>query len=66
MIISGFSAYSYIKVSNAYPTAGGIEALNGLLLIAWTGSFIFLAMGHLWPWQNCKEPQRKNSSPQIS
>ena len=23
-IISGFSAYSYIKMSNAYPSAGGI------------------------------------------
>jgi len=40
----------------------GIEALNGLLLIAWTGSFIFLAMGHLWPWQNCKEPRHRNKN----
>lgn len=34
----------------------GIEALNGLLLIAWSGSFIYIAMGHLWPWQSCKDP----------
>jgi len=26
-IISGFSAYSYIKVSNAYPSAGGIAMI---------------------------------------
>ncbi len=26
----------------------GIEALNGLLLIAWSASFLFAAMGHFW------------------
>ena len=26
-IISGFSAYSYIKVSNTYPSAGGIAMI---------------------------------------
>ena len=36
----------------------GIEALNGLLLIAWSGSFIYLAMGRLWPWQECAGPRR--------
>jgi len=35
----------------------GIEALNGLLLIAWSGSFIYLAMGRLWPWQVCTPPE---------
>ena len=34
----------------------GVEALNGLLLIAWSGSFIYLAMGRLWPWQSCAAP----------
>lgn len=34
----------------------GVEALNGLLLIAWSGSFIYLAMGRLWPWQTCAAP----------
>lgn len=34
----------------------GVEALNGLLLIAWSGSFIYIAMGSLWPWQDCAEP----------
>ncbi|MEQ8356290.1 MAG: ion channel [Kiloniellaceae bacterium] len=33
----------------------GVEALNGLLLIAWSGSFIYIAMGRLWPWQDCAE-----------
>lgn len=28
------------------------EALNGFLLITWSASFTFLAMGHLWPWTN--------------
>ncbi|MEP0316548.1 potassium channel family protein [Hyphomonas sp.] len=36
----------------------GVEALNGLLLIAWSGSFIYIAMRHLWPWQPCTEPAR--------
>lgn len=31
----------------------GVEALNGLLLIAWSGSFIFIAMGRIWPWEGC-------------
>ena len=33
----------------------GVEALNGLLLITWSGSFIYIAMGRLWPWQPCVE-----------
>lgn len=31
----------------------GIEALNGLLLMTWSASFAFLAMGRLWPWTEC-------------
>ena len=34
----------------------GVEALNGLLLIAWTGSFIFVAMSRFWPWRECAQP----------
>jgi hypothetical protein len=26
------------------------QALNGFLLITWSASFTFLAMGRLWPW----------------
>ena len=40
----------------------GVEALNGLLLIAWSGSFIYIAMGRLWPWQTCAEPVRATDS----
>ena len=28
-----------------------MEALNGFLLITWSASFTFLAMGRLWPWE---------------
>tara|TARA_R110001592_G_scaffold319630_1_gene597357 strand:- start:827 stop:1282 length:456 start_codon:yes stop_codon:yes gene_type:complete len=30
-----------------------MEALNGFLLITWTASFTFLAMGRLWTWKVC-------------
>ena len=34
-----------------------IEALNGFLLITWSASFTFLAMGRFWPWENrCGTP----------
>ena len=33
----------------------GVEALNGLLLIAWSGSFIYIGMSRLWPWRPCVE-----------
>jgi hypothetical protein len=39
----------------------GVEALNGLLLIAWSASFIYLAMGRLWPWRPCAEPPHRRS-----
>lgn len=29
-----------------------IEALNGFLLITWSASFTFLAMGRLWTWDD--------------
>ena len=32
----------------------GVEALNGLLLIAWSGSFIYIAMGRFWTWPECQ------------
>lgn len=54
-------SFTSLGIGDVFPDGhlrfiAGVEALNGLLLIAWTGSFIFLAMGHLWPWQDCKEP----------
>ncbi len=56
-------SYTSLGLGDVFPTGHlrfitGVEALNGLLLIAWTGSFIFLAMSRLWPWQDCKEPER--------
>lgn len=34
-----------------------VEALNGFMLITWSASFTFLAMGRLWPWENqCGKP----------
>lgn len=32
----------------------GVEALNGLLLIGWSASYAYLAMGRLWPWRHCE------------
>ena len=34
----------------------GVEALNGLLLIAWSGAFLFAMMNKLWEWPPCAEP----------
>ncbi|MCF8346597.1 MAG: APC family permease, partial [Bacteroidales bacterium] len=43
-VISGFSAYSYIKVSNAYPSAGGIAMIlkkaNGKIIITAAASVL--------------------------
>lgn len=38
-----------------------MEALNGFLLITWSASFTFLAMGRLWPWDDLYD-DRKNQS----
>ncbi len=54
-------SYTSLGLGDVYPSGhlrfiAGIEALNGLLLIAWSGSFIYLAMGRLWPWEICSDP----------
>ncbi len=67
--VSGFMEYLYysavvytsLGLGDIYPIGHvrfltGVEVLNGLLLIAWSGSFTFLAMGRLWPWQECRPP----------
>jgi len=37
-----------------------MEALNGFLLITWSASFTFVAMGRLWPWEkSCARPTKK-------
>ena len=55
--------YTSLGLGDVYPGGhlrfiAGVEALNGLLLIAWSASFIYLAMGRLWPWESCAEPGR--------
>ncbi len=50
--------YTSLGLGDVYPIGHirflvGVEALNGLLLIAWSGSFTFVAMGRLWPWNEC-------------
>ncbi len=52
--------YTSLGFGDVYPTGHirflvGVEALNGLLLIAWSASFTFVAMGRLWPWSECCE-----------
>jgi hypothetical protein len=56
-------SYTSLGLGDVFPSdhlrfITGVEALNGLLLIAWSGSFIYIAMGRLWPWQPCAEPSR--------
>lgn len=56
-------SYTSLGLGDVFPTdhlrfITGVEALNGLLLIAWSGSFIYIAMSRLWPWQTCVEPRR--------
>jgi hypothetical protein len=48
------TSYSTLGYGDIYPTEGlrliaGIEALNGLFLVAWPASFTYLAMERLWP-----------------
>ena len=49
--------YTSLGLGDVFPNGHlrlvtGVEALNGLLLIAWSGSFIFIAMGRIWPWES--------------
>lgn len=60
-------SYTSLGLGDVFPSEHlrfitGVEALNGLLLIAWSGSFIYIAMGRLWPWQTCVEPDRVTDS----
>ena len=46
-------AYATLGLGDIYPIGdirllASIEALNGLLLVAWSGSFTYLTMQHLW------------------
>ncbi|MBA5775532.1 two pore domain potassium channel family protein [Stappia sp. F7233] len=60
-----FSATTYtsLGVGDIFPTRHmrfltGVEALNGLLLIAWSASFLFGLMNRVWEWQPCVRPGR--------
>ena len=59
-----FSAvmYTSLGIGDIVPTGhlrflASVEALIGLLLIAWSASFLFAAMNRLWDWQPCVEPE---------
>lgn len=59
-----FSAviYTSLGIGDIVPTGHlrfltGVEALNGLLLIAWSASFLFATMNRLWDWQPCVGPE---------
>lgn len=59
-------SYTSLGLGDVFPSdhlrfITGVEALNGLLLIAWSGSFIYIAMGRLWRWQPCAEPARASA-----
>ena len=63
-------SYTSLGLGDVFPSdhlrfVTGVEALNGLLLIAWSGSFIYIAMGRLWPWQTCAEPARVAAGKRI-
>ena len=58
--------YTSLGIGDIHPTGHirfltGIEALNGLFLIAWSASFTFLVMGRLWPWSKCCDTDDKSS-----
>ena len=59
-----FSAviFTSLGIGDIVPTGhlrflAGVEALNGLLLIAWSASFLFATMNRLWDWEPCVEPK---------
>jgi hypothetical protein len=59
-----FSTVSYtsLGLGDLYPTGAlrlltGVEALQGLAMIAWTGSFTYLAMEKFWILHGAREDQ---------
>tara|TARA_R110000868_G_scaffold39683_25_gene138022 strand:- start:1870 stop:2337 length:468 start_codon:yes stop_codon:yes gene_type:complete len=60
-------SYTSLGLGDIFPSEHlrfitGVEALNGLLLIAWSGSFTYMAMSQLWAWQTCVEPASLRTS----
>lgn len=59
-------SYTSLGLGDVFPSGHlrfitGIEALNGLLLIAWSGSFIYIVMGRFWPLSRCALPVAAHS-----
>lgn len=60
-------SYTSLGLGDVFPNGHlcfitGVEALNGLLLIAWSGSFIYIAMGRIWPWKSVSPVRQVNVS----
>lgn len=58
-----FSATTYtsLGIGDISPTGhlrflAGVQGLNGLLLIAWSASFLYAMMVRLWVWKPCASP----------
>lgn len=61
-------AYTSLGLGDVYPTGpmrlmAGVTALNGLLLIAWSASFAYFAMQHLWPIPDARHLPRRRVIP---
>lgn len=64
-VFLSFLSYSTLgfvdfELSDYYRLILGVEALCGLLLIAWSASFTFIAMHRLWECDQCDQA-KKNS-----
>ena len=57
--------YTSLGLGDIYPSGHirfltAMETLNGFLLITWSASFTFLAMGRLWSWSDsCDSVEKK-------
>lgn len=63
--------FTSLGLGDVYPQShlrfvAGVETLNGLLLIAWSGSFIYIAMSRLWSWRPCAEPGCEPRSDRVN
>ena len=62
-----FTNYSSLGIGDVYPRGGvrllsGIEALNGLMMIAWSASYSYLIMERLWGFPGGHGGQGKGDS----
>jgi len=59
-------SYTSLGLGDVWPSGGlrlitGIEALNGLVLIAWTASFTYLAMEKFWGLPHLRVNKKKKA-----